>query len=211
MPNPSRRLTPRFGLLSLLGITTLVAVLLGVWSVAVRPYADQARAIDSLRRAGAELTVEAATGPGWERVLIQTSLGADAYCTVVSLSWRNADLPDDFRFLLSSLKGLKGIDLDRSSFNDQHALALSQLTDLQAVFVRYTKLTDEGAATIAKLPKLQAAFLTGNRVGDQGLQAFIGAPALKELYARWIDATPEAVAAFRTARPDCELHTHVLP
>ncbi|MEN0110976.1 MAG: hypothetical protein AAF805_09655 [Planctomycetota bacterium] len=197
-PEQSRRaLGPRFGTNALLLLTTAVAVLMGVWAAVVRPYAEQARAVATLREYGAQIELGPAEPSPWRRAMVTTFAGADAYAKAVTLRWppdsgalaKSDGLPDGFATMLASMKSLRTVDLDRTDFDDADAAGLAGLTQLEELSLRYTRITDAAIARLARCERLRTLRLTGCRVSDEILSGLAKLPALTEVYARWTDVS----------------------
>lgn len=105
---------------------------------------------------------------------------------------------------LSKLKKLRVLDLSGSQVTAAGLKMLQSFPKLERLSLWYCiALDDQSAAALASIASLRNIDLSDTRVGDETLKRLAGLKGLKHLYLTDTKVTPEAVAAFRRARPDC--------
>lgn len=201
--------SPRFGLGTLLLLTALASVVMGVWSSVVKPYREQAAAVARLKQAGATVRIQQAPGSGWRRSLVRWMAGPKAWVEVSGVTLERATLPKRFDQDLGALPFLVELRLDHTDFDDADARGLRGKEHLRILSIRYTRLTDAGVLdSLAGCRSLRHLRLTGlGGVTDEGLLALADLPRLEEIFARWTGATPAAVEAYASTSGSGRLHS----
>jgi hypothetical protein len=191
-------------------MTFLIALVAAVWSLFLMPYQAQSRAIASLKEVGARMTIASAEGPQWQRSLVETVLGKDAFVDVLSLDLAETKTDDSFATSIGSLRQLRELNIDRCDITDSATVSISGLTRLNSLSMRYTGISDLTLSRLAKLPSLKQLHLTGTKVTDRGLTYLCNVNSLEQVYVRWTPVTPAGADALKKAIPGCEIHSHLL-
>lgn len=200
----------RYSLRALFVVMTLCCVFLGVWSVYVAPFRRQASAMAALEKLPVELDVSAAEGPAWQRWLVTTMLGEDAYVFVAKVELRGPNINDEVAKKLAGLDWLESLALEGTQVTDAGLAVLRLLPHLEDLSLTYSQATDEGLAQLKHLPQLENLKLTGTSISDKGVPALAELPALRTLYIRWTRITDEGAAKIRKLLPQCEVYHHQL-
>jgi hypothetical protein len=196
----------RYSLRGLLLITTLLCLLLGVWSATVAPYRRQSLAIAAVGDLQGTYTTEAAAGSPLSRWLVTTMLGDDKFVRLTAINLERTAATDDTLTQLSGLRELRTLNLDRTQVTDDGLRALAGLPRLQSLSLRYTGITDAGLGILETLPDdLREVALTGARVTDASVRHFEGR-SIAELYLRWTDVTPDGARRIKAAMPRGTVH-----
>lgn len=97
------------------------------------------------------------------------------------------------------------INTNGTDLHIQHAASMEKLTDLH--FTQGSHVTDKGLAHLAKSPSLQVLLIasTTGQITDTGLQHLESLTSLRKLQLGSTKVTPEGLARFRAALPDCEV------
>ena len=74
--SPQRRRWTRFGLRLLLVAMCVSCLILGTWSVYVKPFRDQALAVKVVSELRGTMEAQGAAGPAWQRWLVTTAKDA---------------------------------------------------------------------------------------------------------------------------------------
>jgi hypothetical protein len=180
-PKPKRRWF-QFSLRTLLLLTALSAVLLGMWTTYVAPYRAQRRAATALQTLGATLNERQADGPAWVRTLV----GEKDFVKVHECWIGFKPISDnDFRHVkaLTKLQTLHLMDLDISDAGLAH---LKGLTNLRTLTLYKIQVTDAGLAHLKGLTNLHLLVVANEtQVTDAGLADLKKAlPNLDIIYAR---------------------------
>lgn len=208
-PRPRRQF--RFRLRTVLILTSVCCLLMGVWSAYVQPFQRQLAATKWVVALNGKITSLPAEGPDWQAWLVQRMLGDDAYFHAVGVDLNGVEVPEEAQTNLAALVFVVELSLDGSGVDDQAVNALGKANRLERLSLRYVGVTDEGLKPLSLLPSLRHLRLTGARVTDEGLARLAECPGLEELYIRWTDVTPAGVESFREQRPDCVVHYHASP
>lgn len=200
----------RFGMRTLLLVTTLVCVAMGAWTIYVQPFRAQAASRVQVSDLGGTTSALTAPGPNWHRWLVETMVGPEQFIHVARADLRgcrvsSADVPP-----IAGLRYLKTLYLDRAEVTDENIAALASMSELEELSLTYTSVSDKGLARIATLPSLRTLHLTGVPITDASLDSLAHAPWLREIYIRWTKVTPEGVERLQRALPNCQLHHHVI-
>lgn len=103
---------------------------------------------------------------------------------------------------LAALTKLRSLDVSGSSITASGVQALSAFHELRRLSLWNVKGIDDSAGqTLGALASLTSLDLSNTPVGDETLRRLGSLPNLRRLYLNETNATPEAVAAFRTAHP----------
>ncbi len=190
---------------------TLACLALGTWSVYVNPYREQAAAVAWVRKLGGLVDERSATGPDWQRFLVQTMLGEGSFSEAFHVDLRNTKIPDELQDQLGRLLFVEELNLDGSAIDDRAILSLGSARNLKRLSLRYTGVTNRGLEAAGHFPLLERLRVTGAKVGDSGLLSLSKSGSLRELYIRWTDVTASGLERFREAKPDCKVHFHLNP
>jgi internalin A len=105
---------------------------------------------------------------------------------------------------LSKLKKLKRLDVSGAQLTPAGLKVLHGLPQLERLSVwNCPALDDSAGEVLAAIPSLVNLDVSYTSMGDGALRSLAGLPHLKELYLTETKVTPEAVEAFRKAKPEC--------
>lgn len=91
-------------------------------------------------------------------------------------------VPDDEDCaLISSLHGLRSVNLTESNISDEGLKMLCELQSLESLVVSYTSITDSGLDNLARLIDLRELDLSLSMISDQGLSKLSTLKTLEEL------------------------------
>ena len=91
-------------------------------------------------------------------------------------------VPDDEDCaLISSLHGLRAVNLTESNISDEGLKMLCELQSLESLVVSYTSITDAGLDNLARLIDLRELDLSLTMITDQGLGKLSSLKTLEEL------------------------------
>lgn len=199
-----------FSLRTLFILTTLCCLAVGAWAVYVNPFRAEAQSLTEVKRLQGEFEVKPAEGPGWQRWLVTTFNGKDAFAhvTKVDLSGRKVD--DATLRALAGLTHLQELKLDYTPVTDAGAANLKTMRELRRLSLRYTGIADKSAEHLAALPNLEIVHLTGAKMTDAAVEKLGQHPAMKEIYIRWTQITNDGAARLAKALPNCAVHHHAL-
>jgi internalin A len=103
---------------------------------------------------------------------------------------------------LTALARLRSLDLSGSSITANGIRSLAAFHDLRRLSLWNVKAIDDSAAApLAAIASLTSLDLSNTPVGDATLRRLAALPNLRRLYVNETNVTPEAVAAFKKARP----------
>lgn len=177
----------QFSLRTLLLLTTLSAVLLGIWTTYVAPYRAQRRAAAALQTLGADLYERPADGPAWIRTLVGEKDFVKVHeCWIMfkpisdndlqhlkaltklqTLHLMDLDISDAGLAHLKGLTNLRILTLYKIQVTDAGLVHLKGLTNLHLLVVQETQVTDAGLADLKKaLPTLDIIYARNGRVVD---------------------------------------------
>ena len=162
-----RRLLPRFGLRSILVLTTLVAVICGGW---LRQAQVQRDVCDRLKNVGIEVFLDKPAF--WLRGLPKSVLsmgGGHYFCPVTEIELdadtesplRRNPRDNDLLVWVSKLSSLKRLEFNRL-FVDSADFPLLEGCGLEELDLSFLELVDEDISRLPKLPKLRYLNLSGN-------------------------------------------------
>lgn len=200
----------RFSLRTLFVLMTLCCLLAGTWSLYVNPYRLQLQSLAEVNRLQGNSAKTRAEASGWQRWLVTTFLGNDAfvYVTEVDLAGRKVD--DAALRSLAGLKHLQKLSLDYTQITDDGAVVLRSMPELQNLSLRYTNVSDRSAEHLAALPNLRTAYLTGTKMTDAAVDNLARHSAMSELYIRWTQISNAGADRLAAALPHCAVYHHAL-
>lgn len=141
----------------------------------------------------------------------------------------NCDPDDEDCALLSSLPGLRAIDLTESNISDQGLKLLCDVQSLESLVVSYTGVTDYGLDCLSRLIDLRELDLSLSMITDAGMPKLVLLKTLEELRLsataisddgiphllslqklRYLDLTEtavseEGIATLQTGLSDCQI------
>jgi hypothetical protein len=208
LPYSAIRRGSRFGMRSLLLATSLCCVAMGVWTVYVQPYRDQAASLAKVSELGGLASSVGAPGPGWHRWLVETMVGPNQFVHVNRLDLRGRRVRASDVQSLNGLRFMRTLYLDRAEVTDSNVAVLGRMNELQELSLTYTQITDGGLATIVKLPKLRSLHLTGVPISDASVESLAQASLLEAVYLRWSGVTSQGAQRLAAALPKCRVHHH---
>ncbi len=200
----------RFSLRTLFIVMTLCCLLFGVWAVYVNPYRLQQRSLAVVNNLQGNTGKAPAEGAGWQRWLVTTLLGDDAFQQVTEVELNGKKIDDATLRSLAGLIYLRKLSLDYTPVTDDSIATLRSMPKLQNVSLRYTNVSDRGAEQLATLPELRSAYLTGTKITDAAVPNLSKLGSLEELYIRWTRITNPAADRLASALPNCAIHHHAL-
>ena len=125
------------------------------------------------------------SGPGVEPIVNWVRvLGGKTELTggqVRSVSLARSSVSDRQLSSLSSLTGLKALDLSGTQVGDQGLAALKALDDLEVLVLDNTTVSDSGLEQLTNLRRLQTLRLAGTLVHGSGIKSLKGLNSLTEL------------------------------
>ena len=200
----------RFSLRTMFVLTTLVCVVVGMWSVYVNPFRRQLQSLAAVDRLQGNSAKMAAAGPTWQKWLVTTFLGDDAYVYVTEVDLANQKVSDADLRSLTGLTHLEKLSLDYTQITDDGAVALRSMPALKNLSMRYTGISDRSAEYLAALPALTNVYLTGTKLTDAAIENLGKERAAKELYIRWTKISDEGATRLAAALPNCAVYHHAL-
>lgn len=210
MSNTRNAFWKRFSLRALFVLTTLCCLLLGLWSAYVNPFRRQAQAVAALERLPVEIGVDVVEGPAWQRWLVTTTLGDDAYVSVNMVELRGPNVNDEVVRELAGLNWLTSLALEQTQVSNAGLSVLRSLPYLQELTLTYSQVTDDGLGQLQQLPHLQVLKLTGTPITDAAVPKLAEFPALQTLYIRWTQISDEGAAQLRGMAPNFDVYHHQL-
>lgn len=203
------RFLPRFGLRWLLILTTVVCLGMTAWSIYIDPFRRQSVAVARIRQLGGEVGERTATGPDWQRWMVETFLGKGSFSEAHQVSLHEAEIHEDIRAQLGRLPFVEELKFDGAGIDDRTVAALMPGEHVKSLSLRYTRVTDASMNAAARFPHLETLMVTGADVTDAGLATLTASPALEQLFIRWTNVTDQGIADFRNKCPKCEVSFHV--
>jgi Leucine-rich repeat (LRR) protein len=210
MPTTARNSWKRFSLRGLFVLMSICCIVLGLWTVYVNPFRQQARSISALVRVSANLNIEPADGPAWQRWLVTTLLGADSYVKIEDVQLRGPKIDDQVMGELDGLSQLRSLTLEQTQVTDTGFAVLDSMHGLRVLALSYSQISDRGIARLRSLPQLRELRLTGSRITDAAVPELAKLPAVKVLFLRWTDLTDAGAEELRAALPDCAVYHQAL-
>jgi hypothetical protein len=200
----------RFSLRTLFVLMTLCCLAVGAWSVYVNPYRTQLQSLAAVNRLQGNSAKTGADGPGWQRWLVTTLLGQDAFMRVTEVNLRACRVDDAALRSLAGLIHLESLKLDLTQITDDGISALRPMQHLKELHLRHTNLSDRAAVTLAALPRLEIVYLTGTKMTDAAINDLARHNAMTTLYIRWTRISNEGAARLAAALPHCAVYHHAL-
>jgi hypothetical protein len=200
----------RFSLRTLFVLMTLCCVVVGMWSIYVNPYRMQRRSLAAVYRLNGTAQLANAEGSRFERWLVATSLGDDAFVNVTEVDLRGRRVDDSALYELAALTHLETLKLDLTQITDDGINVLRSMPRLTTLHLRHTNLSDRAAATLAALPRLDTVYLTGTKLSDKCVNELATRSTMTTLFIRWTRITDEGAARLAAALPHCAVHHHAL-
>ncbi|MEX2306356.1 MAG: hypothetical protein WD738_02115 [Pirellulales bacterium] len=200
----------RFSLRSVFVLMTACCVFFGIWARYVNPYRMQARSLAEVKRLQGVFAESPAQGTGWQRWLVTTFLGEEAFTrvTYVDLSRRNVN--DDALRSLAGLVYVEELKLDFTSITNDGLAALRSMRNLQRLWLRYTAVSDAAASYLETFPRLDTVFLTGTHMTDAAVDRLARLDSISDLHIRWTRISNEGAERLVAAMPNCAVHHHAL-
>lgn len=200
----------RYSLQALFVLMTLCCIVLGLWSVYVSPYRRQAQSIAALERLSTEVTTYPAEGTAFERWLVTTLVGQDAFLRVREVDLRGPAIDDAVVQNLAGLIGLKSLFLEQTHVTDAGLATIRSMSQLESLTLTYSLATGRGVARLKELPHLKYLRLTGTPLTDAVIPNLAAIPSLQALYLRWTGVSDAGAAKFRELAPGCAIFHAVL-
>lgn len=82
-----------------------------------------------------------------------------------------SEISDDGLYLVSKMKNLKELYLQKTKISSQGLAYLTELPELEMLNLSYTKIDDPGIIQLGSFPSLTRVYLLGNDLSDQVVQA----------------------------------------
>ena len=184
-----RRWRVRFGLGTVLLLTTFLCAVLGIWSFYVQPY----RTTSILRARITELdgfyAANPAQGPKWQGDLVEYLVGSGAFVDLIQIDLSSKEITGDDVGLIGRMRRLQTLNLDARRWRMTERSMLASLPELVELSARYTQITDRGASALVSAAQLTAIRWTGCNVTDRTLEAIPEDTNLRQVFARWSDVT----------------------
>jgi hypothetical protein len=189
---------------------TLCCIVVGMWSVYVNPYRLQRRSLAAVYRLNGTAQLANAEGSQFQRWLVTTSLGDDAFVYVTEVDLRGQQVDDAALEQLSALAHVQTLKLDLTQITDAGIDVLRAMPRLKTLHLRHTKISDRSAATLAALPRLETVYLTGTKMTDAAVDDLARRSTMTTAYIRWTQITNEGAARLAAALPRCAVVHHAL-
>ncbi len=225
-----RRNLMRFGLKSILVLTTLVAVICGVW---LRQAQVQREVCEHLSTAGIKMKLD--TPAEWLSWLPQSVLslgGGHFFCSVTDVQLRyegktpDGHVPHDNDLLVwvSRLPNLKHLRIEGSLVDPRDFSLLSNCRKLESLDLAYGSLVDDGVASLPRMrslrllslganpqltgryidahrfPSLESLDLYSTQLGDDALQEIARISNLKSLSLAYTNVTDLGVVSISSLK-----------
>lgn len=104
---------------------------------------------------------------------------------------------------LARLHELRILNLSVTALADNDLANLTSLQNLASLDIDNTRVTDAGVDSLLKLPSLRSLRMVGVQISDAGLLRLASKSNLRHINLRDVPVTEEAIATFRTERPQC--------
>jgi hypothetical protein len=200
----------RFSLRSLFILMTVCCLAFGLWSLYVAPYRQQLESRSVVNRLKGQLIPAMAEGPGWQRWLVTTLLGKDAFVRIVNVNLSNQPVDDDALRSLAGLCFLESLSLDHTNVTHKSLETLRAMPRLRELSLKYTNVSDRGAQQLGSLRNLQDLILTGTKISDASIDLLAQDLQLKTIYIRWTQISDSGAQRLRRALPNCKVYHHAL-
>ncbi|TKJ36439.1 MAG: hypothetical protein CEE38_11520 [Planctomycetes bacterium B3_Pla] len=122
-----------------------------------------------------------------------------------AISFRGPHAIDKDMTLVTKVRSLRVLLLDRSSLTDAGLAHLHKLRNLQILSLFGTNVTDEGLGSLSGLVNLRHLDLSGTQVTDEGLEHLRSLKQLTTLILMDTRVTPEGVARLKVAIPSAKI------
>ncbi len=191
---------------------TLCCVVFGIWSVYVNPYRRQFESLAVVNQLNGQSTPELADGPRWQRWLVATLLGNDAFVRITEVDLANRPIDDNALRSLTGLCFLKRLSLDYTPITDDGLASLRSLHTLNDLSLKYTNVSDRGAQYLTALPNLQHLALTGTKLSDAAVDNLAKLKLMQSMYIRWTHISDDGALRLRQELPHCQIfHNALIP
>ncbi len=104
---------------------------------------------------------------------------------------------------LGALHNLRILNLSVTALTDADLANLTSLQNLTSLDIDNTHVTDAGVDSLLKLSSLRSLRMVGVQISDAGLLKLASKSNLRHINLRDVPVSGEAIAMFRTARPQC--------
>ncbi len=121
------------------------------------------------------------------------------------LSLYGTDMCDADLTVLDRLPALRNLNLGLTNITDVSAARFGQLKALEVLHLGGTAVTDALLERLAGLPALRDLVLWETKITNAGVELLRSFPALRYLDTDNTAVTPEAIAGFRSVRPEVKL------
>lgn len=122
-----------------------------------------------------------------------------------AISFRGPHATDDDMTLVTRVRSLRKLLLDRSSVTDAGLAHLDKLENLQILSLFGTNVTDEGLGSLSGFANLRHLDLSLTQVTDEGLEHLKSLKQLTTLILVGTRVTPEGVAKLKAAIPGVKI------
>ena len=189
---------------------TLCCVAFGIWSVYVNPYRRQFESLAVVNRLNGQSTPESAEGPRWQRWLVTTLLGNDAFVRITEVDLANRPIDDNVLRSLTGLCFLKRLSLDYTPITDDGVASLWSLHTLSDLSLKYTNVSDRGAHYLSAISSLRHLALTGTKISDAGVDDLAKLKQMQSMFIRWTRISDNGAARLRHELTHCEIFHNAL-
>ena len=189
---------------------TVCCLLFGIWALYAAPYRQQLESRSVVNRLNGQSIAALAEGPVWQRWLVTTLLGKDAFVRVVNVNLSGQPVDDDAFRSLMGLRFLESLSLDYTKVTDESLGALRAMPKLRELSLKYTDISDRSAEQLGSLGNLEVLTLTGTKISDRSIDLLSRDRQLKTIYIRWTRISESGAERFRQALPNCKVYYHAL-
>jgi hypothetical protein len=200
----------RFSIRTLLLSISLIGVALGIGTLSIDEYRQQARSLAVVQRLQGRVEFIPAHGPAWQRWLVTTMLGKETYAEAVIVDLSGKKVDDATLQQLAGLRFLRELALDRTQITDAGMDTLRSFPRLRSLSLRFTNISDKSTKLIADLPDLLWLYLTHTRISDSSISNFAKLKLIDELYVRWTNITDAGAEELKRMLPGCSVFHHRL-
>ena len=200
----------RFSLRMLFVLMTTCCLLLGLWSVYIQPFRDQAQALAVVNKLQGEARFTSAPGPTWQRWLVSVMLGEERFIEVTHVTLAGRQVDDEALQSLVGLIHVHDLNLDRTEISDNGMAALSSMKDLDSLSLRYTDISDRAIPILSESPKLRELHLTGTKISDEAVETLAKLQPMRQLFIRWTRISDKGAQQLRQRMANCRIHHHAL-
>jgi hypothetical protein len=200
----------RFSLRMLFVLMSVCCVLLGLWSVYVQPFRDQAQALAVVNKLQGDAKFISALGPAWQRWLVTVMLGEGRFIEVTHVGLASRKVDDAALQSLAGLIHLRDLNLDSTDITDIGIATLRSMKELDSLSLRYTHISDRAISSLSDSPKLSVLHLTGTNVSDAAVENLARIQPLRQLFVRWTRISDKGAQQLRQTMVNCSVHHHSL-